>query len=797
MTSSTSPDARLRWITPLALFLAVLALYLLTLAPDIVFGDPSEYTFIPAIWGVAHPPGYALMTLLGGLWQRIIPFGSIPWRANLLSAFAGAGISVLVYGIVRSLSTSEISGSAQPPAQGWLALLPPIFAGLSAAAATNLWQHSLHANSHIITALLASASAYLLIRWWVGQAEPRADRWLFAFCVLAGLSVSHHPLLVFGFPAYTAFIISVRPRILLDWKRLLAMIGFGLLGLTPWLYLPLRATLPTPIPFGPTGMNTLDGFLNLVLARGLVINTFYFGWTDQAARLLVLGSILNLQAAWPVLLLSAAGLALIWQRDWRIGLLFSTFLVIWVGFVINSIQDVMAYLLAPCALIMALAGYGLAKALTLLRSWRQGAYPWMAPLIAVLVLVFPLVRIATLAPRVSLRGFTAARAWVETVYRRFEGRGEGAILLGHWEHLTPLWVAQYVEDRTFAEHDLRLVFVASGTERPWVDATWANIDAGPIYVSGYQPDLIREGFRLRPVEDRLYRVLPPGSSEPLGISAPLNLDGGPVTLLSAELGSVSVAPGELVHLVLTMQIEGSTNDIYFPVISLGDWALTPTTDSHWLTPYWQPGEALAERYDFFAPLNAAPGDYPLRVGLRNLSTNETVIEPHLIGNVRISGEAPSVRRDDLLAALGQQIGLAAAQARIGLRSYPAIWPEAIPMHHGETLTLTVRWRALNTPSDNWKVFVQLVDGAYQPVTQVDAPPLGGSFPTYLWFPKWLPGQQVVDPYRLTIPPGTPPGEYRIIVGMYDFNTGQRLHYYDSQGNLSGDFFVLGSVNVIP
>jgi hypothetical protein len=104
---------------------------------------------------------------------------------------------------------------------------------------------------------------------------------------------------------------------------------------------------------------------------------------------------------------------------------------------------------------------------------------------------------------------------------------------------------------------------------------------------------------------------------------------------------------------------------------------------------------------------------------------------------------------------------------------------------------------LAPPDDNWKVFVHLIDAANQPIAQQDNPPLGGAFPTYLWFPKWVAGQQVVDPYRLVVPPGTPPGEYALEVGLYSFTGLQRVPFFDAEGNLSGDRFILGPVRVEP
>ncbi len=56
-------------VIPVLLFVAAFTLYAATAAPATLFGDPSEYQFIPAILGIAHPPGYAFYTLLARLWQ--------------------------------------------------------------------------------------------------------------------------------------------------------------------------------------------------------------------------------------------------------------------------------------------------------------------------------------------------------------------------------------------------------------------------------------------------------------------------------------------------------------------------------------------------------------------------------------------------------------------------------------------------------------------------------------------------------------------------------------------------------
>jgi hypothetical protein len=772
------------WIG-LGLFAATLALYLATLAPGIVFGDPAEYVFVPHVWGVIHPPGYAFYTLLCGVFQRIVPFGSAAWRVNLLSAVAGASIAALVYGSVRTLTPRE---SHVP------AYLPGLFAGASAAVATDIWQHSIHANAHIVTALLATLSVFLLLRWQ----QVRREGWLYAFCAVAGLSMTHHPLLAFSFPAYAAFILAVRPGVWREWRMLLKMVGCALLGMSAWLYFPIRSTLPTPPPFGPGNMNTLDGFLDLVLARGLRVNLFYFGPADQPDRLLVLETLLSLQFSPVTIGLMAVGLVYLVMRDRRSALLFGLFLLVNLAFILNTIQDVMAYLMVPFAALAMLAGVGVAALLEGLHDELQSGWRWGGVALTALLLALPISRAAWLAGRVSLRGQDEAAAWVEAVFARFDGKDEGALLLADWEHLTPLWYAQYVEGRALDETDVRLIYVATTSERPWVDNVWAHIGEGPVYLSGYRREVIEEGFRLRP-EGPLYRVVLPPATQLPDVATRLDADAGPVTVVGYGLPQHEVAPGETIPLTLYLTARQTPPDIIFPYTTLGEVRFEYTTDSHLLSPWWKPGEIIAERFDMRAPLNMQAGVYSLQLGLRNLSQGgELRFEggtPTLsLGEVRVSGASQPLPTG-LMADIGHQIGLVRASARVGWRASKAVWNEPLVVRPGDAIRVRLTWRALAPPDDNWKVFVHLIDAANQPVAQQDNPPLGGAFPTYLWFPKWVAGQQVIDPYRLVVPPGTPPGEYALEVGMYSFTGLQRAPFFDAEGNLSGDRFILGPVRV--
>ena len=89
---------------------------------------------------------------------------------------------------------------------------------------------------------------------------------------------------------------------------------------------------------------------------------------------------------------------------------------------------------------------------------------------------------------------------------------------------------------------------------------------------------------------------------------------------------------------------------------------------------------------------------------------------------------------------------------------------------GDTLLVELRWRPLRTLERRLKVSVQLLDPREQVIVQRDGEPAGGSMPTTVWQKDEI----VADNHGLSLPLGTPPGEYRLIVAVYDSDTGSRL-----------------------
>jgi len=106
---------------------------------------------------------------------------------------------------------------------------------------------------------------------------------------------------------------------------------------------------------------------------------------------------------------------------------------------------------------------------------------------------------------------------------------------------------------------------------------------------------------------------------------------------------------------------------------------------------------------------------------------------------------------------------------------------------GGTLYLTLYWQARAKMDTSYTVFTHLIDAQGYIGAQKDNLPCSGEAPTT----GWLEGEVIVDEYEILVRPDTPPGKYRIEVGMYLLESMKRLAAVDEdRGRLSEDRVLL-------
>ncbi|MBN1136253.1 MAG: hypothetical protein JXM73_06695, partial [Anaerolineae bacterium] len=86
-----------------------------------------------------------------------------------------------------------------------------------------------------------------------------------------------------------------------------------------------------------------------------------------------------------------------------------------------------------------------------------------------------------------------------------------------------------------------------------------------------------------------------------------------------------------------------------------------------------------------------------------------------------------------------------------------------------TLTVTLTWQATEPVIDDYTVFVHLLAPDGSKVTQRDSRPCDGACPT----DTWQPGTIIADRHSLDLGAGLPRGPYRLAIGLYLLDSGER------------------------
>jgi hypothetical protein len=367
----------------LLLFVFFLAIYLRTLAPDMLPGDPGEFHFAAWRFGLAHPTGYPLYLLIGGLWQRALAlFGVNPAAAlNAMSAFWGALAVALLYLLTRRFllgpsSVQRVTG---------------VLAAMVLATNPTFWSQNLIAEVYTLHALFILLILHLVLActaaYGVDEA-PAARPWWPAVALAAtcGLALAHHGmtmlfLLVVGL--YLLYTGSWRRIPTAAWPLMALAL---LLPLLLYLYIPLRSG-PDASPWyhQPLGDATLSlyannwaGFVQFVSGRSISVG--FKGLGEAVTGVGIAAWLWHYHFGWAGLVLVLLGLfTLTRRRQWALLLLTGGYALLQQLFnLFYNIGDILVYyipLYLLAALWLAIGVEGLATGI-----WRRNRAAGAVPL---------------------------------------------------------------------------------------------------------------------------------------------------------------------------------------------------------------------------------------------------------------------------------------------------------------------------------------------------------------------------------------------------------------------------------
>jgi hypothetical protein len=421
----------------LGVFALVFVLYLKTLAPTVLYlRDPELLDAVMlqmqvSVLGIAHPTGYPTYLMVTHLFTYL-PFGDPAYRVNLGSAFYAALAVVAVYAAGLLLGRRIVAA-----ATGALVF------GLG----TALWSQAVIAEVYTLNALLVSVAIVVLLLW----REHRKDRYLLLWAFLVGLCLTNHLTSGLLLPAGLLFVALVDWRRLVDFRLVLSGAGLFVLGLVPYLYLPVRAAMDPPME--ANNPSDFGRFWYVVSGGNLTGSFFSFGPLEMPARMAFYWEHLLGNMPFLVVMVALPGAAVLLLRDRPAGIFLGFLFFGWLFHAaLNDIPDVDLYFI-PTYLVLSLwaaAGIGtlLAEVETLVSGSPGVSKGAILGLLSAMVLTLPLLGVGETYAKNDMSGVYRGRKEIEAVA---DNAAPNATIL---HHRSGMWYMVLVEER---RRDLTIV----------------------------------------------------------------------------------------------------------------------------------------------------------------------------------------------------------------------------------------------------------------------------------------------------------------------------------------------------
>ncbi len=185
--------SRLNRVIAIAVFGATFAVYLMTLAPTVVFWDVGEFIAAAKMLQVPHPPGSPLFLLVTRVAMMIPVAADMAVRAHMLSAlFSALGVMFMYLVMVRTIL------NFRPISDHLLDRLtvfgPAVIGAFALAFSTSYWDNSIEAEVYGASMFFLGAILWLVLRWLDRSETKGNEKYILLIAYLIGLSLGVHLL---------------------------------------------------------------------------------------------------------------------------------------------------------------------------------------------------------------------------------------------------------------------------------------------------------------------------------------------------------------------------------------------------------------------------------------------------------------------------------------------------------------------------------------------------------------------------------------------------------------------------
>jgi hypothetical protein len=338
----------------LLIFIIDLVVYFLTLSPTLQFIDSGELAVVCKTLGIAHPTGYPLYTLLGRLFS-LLPLKDVIFRVSFMSlvfiCFANAILLSIFLLLQRSFKKrNEEFGNIDI----WSAFLTVLIFSFT----PTLWSQATSNEVYALNVLLFSLVIMLVLLWRRSWKEAQGVKILYLIIFAYALSFGNHMSTLLLLPALIFIFFATSGKNLIQPKRLIIIFGLFLLGLTVYVFLPIRSSQNPIMNWG--NPQSWVAFKRQVTGWQYQVWMFAESTDTLVANLKNFFKLFFHQFPWYLLPLSLLGIYRLFVHDLKIFFFLTIFFLVNVFYGINYvIPDIDPYFLGAFLVNAIFIGVGL------------------------------------------------------------------------------------------------------------------------------------------------------------------------------------------------------------------------------------------------------------------------------------------------------------------------------------------------------------------------------------------------------------------------------------------------------
>jgi hypothetical protein len=592
--------------------------------PTFGWGDSSELITAAYHLGVGHSPGYPTWMIVAYPFAHL-PIGDVAFRVNFMTALLGAVGVALLYSVYRTIAGGRVAA---------------VVGALCFAFSTTFWDITTEAEVYTLHICFAGLVLLLVLGW----RRARKDTWLYLLAWVIGISLGNHALTILMAPPIIYLVWAERGWRFFTRRRVLAAGGLFVLGLSVYLYVPLRG-LANPPPH-VNNPHTLADLWDQLTSPGAQSAMFDVGIVTALVRVKHYMFVRPLlEFGYAGFGLAALGLVLLFRRDRRLAIFLCLIGLLDAAYSVNfSIFDIYIYYLPLYLVLAAFISVGAWGVLALGAALAEGLARrgiLRAPLFrhapaAALLLTVPFALFTGHLAVVDGSEDYSSERFARAVFDHVE---PDCMILADWWTIAPLGYLKHIEGRRrdvimfaapsiyaeggfvdFAEEEFlrrypAVYFVEMLTDRAeTLREHWWLVPEGPV------SRLVMD----RPDPESLLADVPP---------RPIARFGDQVGLVRVELEAGELRPGEPLGVTLYWTpLAGYRGQPLEAVVALEDeqarkegggagasriWQESNVL-GHDLYPLeqWQAGEVLEEKHWVYVSDRVPPGSYELLLRVR-------------------------------------------------------------------------------------------------------------------------------------------------------------------------------------